>query len=112
MIKLRSIDKYIDKRFQRTFILRSINMDVEEGEFVTIMGPSGSGKTTLLNILGFLDDASEGEYHFLSEPVHNLSERRKSEYHKSHIGFVFQAYHLLDELRFTKILRCRCCTER
>jgi len=98
MIKLRNIDKYIDKRFQRTFILRSINMDVEEGEFITIMGPSGSGKTTLLNILGFLDDASEGEYHFLGDPVHNLSERRKSEYHKSHIGFVFQAYHLLDEL--------------
>ncbi|WP_409029348.1 ABC transporter ATP-binding protein [Gracilimonas sediminicola] len=98
MIQLRDIDKYIDKRFQRTFILKGINLDIEEGEFVTIMGPSGAGKSTLLNILGFLDDASEGEYTFLGETVHNLSEKKKSEYHKSHIGFVFQAYHLIDEL--------------
>jgi ABC-type lipoprotein export system ATPase subunit len=98
MIQLRNIDKYIDKRFQRTFILKGIDLNIDEGEFVTIMGPSGAGKSTLLNILGFLDDASEGEYKFLGEPVHNLSEKKKSEYHKSHIGFVFQAYHLLDEL--------------
>lgn len=98
MIQLRNIDKYIDKRFQRTFILKGVDLDIKEGEFVTIMGPSGAGKSTLLNILGFLDDASEGEYKFLGEPVHNLSEKKKSEYHKSHIGFVFQAYHLLDEL--------------
>lgn len=98
MIQLRNIDKYIDKRFQRTFILKGVDLDIKEGEFATIMGPSGAGKSTLLNILGFLDDASEGEYKFLGEPVHNLSEKKKSEYHKSHIGFVFQAYHLLDEL--------------
>jgi ABC-type lipoprotein export system ATPase subunit len=98
MITLRNIDKYIDKRFQRTFILRGIDLDIDEGEFVTIMGPSGAGKSTLLNIMGFLDDASEGEYLFLGEPVHNLSEKKKSDYHKSHIGFVFQAYHLIDEL--------------
>lgn len=98
MIKLRDIDKYIDKRFQRTFILKGIDLNIEEGEFVTIMGPSGAGKSTLLNILGFLDDASSGDYKFLGEPVHNLSEKKKSEYHKSHIGFVFQAYHLIDEL--------------
>ncbi|HET8865787.1 MAG TPA: ABC transporter ATP-binding protein [Gracilimonas sp.] len=98
MIQLRNIDKYIDKRFQRTFILKGIDLNIEEGEFVTIMGPSGAGKSTLMNILGFLDDPSEGEYKFLGEPVHNLSEKKKSEYHKSHIGFVFQAYHLLDEL--------------
>jgi ABC-type lipoprotein export system ATPase subunit len=98
MIQLKNIDKYIDKRFQRTFILKGIDLNIEEGEFVTIMGPSGAGKSTLLNILGFLDDASEGEYKFLGEPVHNISEKKKSEYHKSHIGFVFQAYHLLDEL--------------
>ncbi|HBX66352.1 MAG TPA: phosphonate ABC transporter ATP-binding protein, partial [Balneolaceae bacterium] len=61
MIQLRNIDKYIDKRFQRTFILKDINLDIVEGDFVTIMGPSGAGKSTLLNILGFLDDASEGE---------------------------------------------------
>jgi ABC-type lipoprotein export system ATPase subunit len=98
MIQLRNIDKYIDKRFQRTFILKGIDLDIKEGDFATIMGPSGAGKSTLLNILGFLDDASEGEYQFLGEPVHNLSERKKSDYHKSHIGFVFQAYHLIDEL--------------
>jgi ABC-type lipoprotein export system ATPase subunit len=98
MIKLRKIDKYIDKRFQRTFILKGIDLDIEEGEFVTVMGPSGAGKSTLLNILGFLDEPSEGEYHFLGEPVHDLSEKQKSNYHKSHIGFVFQAYHLIDEM--------------
>lgn len=98
MIQLRNIDKYIDKRFQRTFILKGIDLDIQEGEFVSIMGPSGAGKSTLLNILGFLDDASEGAYSFLGEPVQNLSEKKKSEYHKSHIGFVFQAYHLIDEL--------------
>ena len=98
MIKLRNIDKYIDKRFQRTFILKNIDLDIEEGEFVTVMGPSGAGKSTLLNILGFLDEPSKGEYHFLREPVHDLSEKQKSNYHKSHIGFVFQAYHLIDEM--------------
>ncbi|MCG2589338.1 ABC transporter ATP-binding protein [Rhodohalobacter sulfatireducens] len=98
MIKLKKIYKYIDKRFQRTFILKDIDLEVKEGDFITVMGPSGAGKSTLLNILGFLDDASEGEYFFLDEPVHNLTEKRKSDYHKSHIGFVFQAYHLIDEL--------------
>ena len=98
MIQLTNIDKYIDKRFQRTFILKGIDLTIEEGEFVTIMGPSGAGKSTLLNIIGFLDDASEGDYKFLGEPVLGLSEKKKSEYHKSHIGFVFQAYHLIDEL--------------
>lgn len=98
MIQLKDIDKYIDKRFQRTFILKRINLEVKEGDFVTIMGPSGAGKSTLLNIIGFLDDASEGEYSFLGSPAHNLSEKQKSDYHKSHIGFVFQAYHLIDEL--------------
>lgn len=98
MIQLNNIYKYIDKRFQRTFILKDVSFEVKEGEFITIMGPSGAGKSTLLNILGFLDDASEGEYLFLGDPVHNLNEKRKSDYHKSHIGFVFQAYHLIDEL--------------
>lgn len=98
MIKLRNIDKYIDKRLQRNFILKGIDLDIAEGDFVSIMGPSGAGKSTLLNIIGFLDDANEGEYYFFDEPVHSLNEKRKSEYHKSHIGFVFQAYHLIDEL--------------
>ncbi|MFV1883317.1 MAG: ABC transporter ATP-binding protein [Balneola sp.] len=98
MIKLTNIDKYLDKKFQRTYILKDVNLELEQGEFASIMGPSGAGKSTLLNILGFLDDSNSGEYHFFDEPVHNLSEKQKSQYHKSHIGFVFQAYHLIDEL--------------
>ncbi|MEP0006892.1 MAG: ABC transporter ATP-binding protein [Balneola sp.] len=98
MIKLRNIDRYIDKRLQRNFILKGIDLDISEGDFVSIMGPSGAGKSTLLNIIGFLDDANEGEYYFLDEPVHGLNEKQKSEYHRSYIGFVFQAYHLIDEL--------------
>ncbi len=98
MIKLRDIDRFLEKKFQRTFILKGVDLDINEGEFVSIMGPSGAGKSTLLNILGFLDDANSGEYYFLDEPVHNLNERQKANYHKSHIGFVFQAYHLIDEL--------------
>jgi len=98
MIKLRNIDKYIDKRLQRNFILKGIDLDISEGDFISIMGPSGAGKSTLLNIIGFLDDANDGEYFFLDDPVHNLNEKQKSEYHRSYIGFVFQAYHLIDEL--------------
>lgn len=98
MIKLRNIDKYIDKRLQRNFILKGIDLNIAEGDFISIMGPSGAGKSTLLNIIGFLDDANEGEYFFLGDPVHNLNEKQKSEYHRSYIGFVFQAYHLIDEL--------------
>ncbi len=98
MIHLKDIDKYIDKRFQRTFILKGIDLEIKEGEFITIMGPSGAGKSTLLNIIGFLDEASQGEYFFWDEPAHTLSEKKKTDYHKSYIGFVFQAYHLIDEL--------------
>ncbi len=98
MIKLSGIDKYIDSRFQRIFILKDINLEIKEGEFVTIMGPSGAGKSTLLNIIGMLDEPSEGEYLFLDQSVHKMNERRKTEMHKHFIGFVFQAYHLIDEL--------------
>ena len=98
MIKLTDIDKFVDSRFQRTFILKGINLDIEEGEFVTIMGPSGAGKSTLLNIIGMLDEPSQGEYFFLSEPVHKLREKKKSELHRHYLGFIFQAYHLIDEL--------------
>ena len=98
MIKFDDIDKYIDSRFQRTFILKGIDMEVEEGEFLTIMGPSGAGKSTMLNIIGMLDEPSQGQYYFFDEPVHRLSERKKTELHKHYIGFIFQAYHLIDEL--------------
>lgn len=98
MIKLQNIDKYIDSRFQRTFILKGVDLTVEQGEFLTIMGPSGAGKSSLMNIIGMLDEPSEGEYYFFDEPVHKMKERQKSDMHKNYIGFIFQAYHLIDEL--------------
>lgn len=98
MIKLQDIDKYVDSRFQRTFVLKGINLDVKQGEFLTIMGPSGAGKSTLMNIIGMLDEPSAGEYYFFDEPVHKMKEKQKSDMHKNYIGFIFQAYHLIDEL--------------
>jgi len=98
MIKLQDIDKYIDSKYQRTFILKGIDLEIEQGEFVTIMGPSGAGKSTLMNVIGMLDEPSSGEYYFFDEPIHKMKERKRSELHKHHIGFVFQAYHLIDEL--------------
>ncbi|MFM7428564.1 MAG: ABC transporter ATP-binding protein [Flammeovirgaceae bacterium] len=98
MLKLQKIDKYIDSRFQRTFILKGVDLEVQQGEFVTIMGPSGAGKSSLMNIIGMLDEPSAGEYYFFDEPVHKMREKQKSEMHKNYIGFIFQAYHLIDEL--------------
>ncbi|MEQ8303834.1 MAG: ABC transporter ATP-binding protein [Cyclobacteriaceae bacterium] len=98
MIELKNVDKYIDSRFQRTFIVKSIDLKVQQGEFLTIMGPSGAGKSTLMNIIGMLDEPSAGEYYFFDEPVHKMKERKKSDMHKNYIGFIFQAYHLIDEL--------------
>jgi len=98
MIKLHKIDKFYTNKFIKTYVLRNINLKVEEGEFISIMGPSGSGKSTLLHILGMLDTPSEGEYYFLEEPVHKMKEKKLSELHKNYIGFVFQQYHLIDEL--------------
>jgi len=98
MIQLRKIFKWVNTGSNRTFLLKDINLDIQEGEFVSIMGPSGSGKSTLLNIIGMLDEANEGEYNFLHEAVHKLREKEKSALYKQYIGFVFQAYHLIDEL--------------
>lgn len=98
MIKLVNLDKYYKNKFIKTYVLRNVNLEIAEGEFVSIMGPSGSGKSTLLHILGMLDSASDGEYYFYDQPVHKMSERNLSELHKTHIGFVFQSYHLIDEL--------------
>ena len=98
MIRLIDLDKYVDNKYQRIFILKGIDLEINAGEFVTVMGPSGAGKSTLLNIVGMLDEASAGEYLFMDQPVNKLKERRKSELHKHHIGFVFQAFHLIDEL--------------
>jgi putative ABC transport system ATP-binding protein len=98
MIKMKDITKYYSTGVIKTFALRDINLEVEEGEFLTIMGPSGAGKSTLLYILGMLDTPSEGEYYFLEKKVHSLNERQLSELHKNFIGFVFQSYHLIDDL--------------
>uniref|UniRef100_UPI00321797D2 ABC transporter ATP-binding protein n=1 Tax=uncultured Draconibacterium sp. TaxID=1573823 RepID=UPI00321797D2 len=98
MIQLKNIDKYYDAKFQRTFVLKGVNLDIEQGEFVSIMGPSGAGKSTLLNIIGFLDEPSQGEYFFLGDPANQLKEKQKVKYHRSHIGFIFQAFHLIEEM--------------
>ena len=98
MIKLRNVEKFFEQGASRTYVLRQITLDVREGEFVSIMGPSGSGKTTLLSILGFLDSAWGGEYHFMGQPVHKLNHKQRAELHKRHVGFVFQSYHLIDGL--------------
>ena len=98
MITLKEIDRYYDSKFQRNFVLKGVDLEVEKGEFVSIMGPSGAGKSTLLNIIGLLDEPSEGEYFLFDEPVHELKEKRKTQYHRELIGFIFQAYHLIEEL--------------
>jgi putative ABC transport system ATP-binding protein len=98
MIKLIDITKYYSSGFVKTFVLRDINLDIKEGEFVTIMGPSGAGKSTLLYILGMLDNPSSGEYCFFDKKVHKLQEKQLTELHKNYIGFVFQSYHLIDDL--------------
>jgi ABC-type lipoprotein export system ATPase subunit len=98
MISLKHIYKYYDSKFQRTFVLKDIDLEIAEGEFVTIMGPSGAGKSTLLNIIGMLDEPSEGEYWFLDQPAHKLNEKKKVEFHRNFVGFIFQAFHLIDEM--------------
>jgi len=98
MLELKHIYKWISTGNNRTFILKDINLSIKEGEFISIMGPSGSGKSTLLNVIGMLDEFNEGEYNFLHESVHKLKERQRSGLYKQYIGFVFQAYHLIDEL--------------
>ncbi len=98
MIKLRNIYKYYDSKFQRTFVLKDIDLEISEGEFVTVMGPSGAGKSTMLNIIGMLDEPSEGEYLFLDQPVQKINEKKRVEFHRNYVGFIFQAFHLIDEM--------------
>jgi len=98
MIELKGIYKWFNTGNNRTFILKDVDLSIKEGEFVSIMGPSGSGKSTLLNVVGMLDDFNEGQYNFIHESVHKLKEKQRSALYKQYIGFVFQAYHLIDEL--------------
>jgi putative ABC transport system ATP-binding protein len=98
LIRLNNLEKSFDTPAGRTFVLRRIHLEVGEGDFVTIMGPSGAGKSTLLAILGMLDGSWSGEYEFLSHQVHSLARKARAELNKKYIGFVFQSYHLLDDL--------------
>ncbi len=98
MIHLNNIDKFYDSKFQRTFVLKGINLEVTDGEFVSIMGPSGSGKSTLLNIIGLLDAPSAGQYFLYDKSVLDLKEKVKVDYHRNFMGFIFQAYHLIEDM--------------
>ena len=98
MIELKNIDKFIESRFQRIFLLKGINLTIREGEFVTLMGPSGAGKSTLLNILGLLDEDYAGDFFFGEKNIRQMKEKERSSLHKSEFGYIFQAYHLIDEL--------------
>lgn len=98
MIRLKNLEKYYESGYGRTYVLRQISVEIEEGSFVTVMGPSGAGKSTLLHILGMMDSAWEGEYTFLDEEIHNLKQKQRNAIHKRYIGFVFQSYHLLDQM--------------
>ncbi|MBS2097243.1 ABC transporter ATP-binding protein [Carboxylicivirga linearis] len=98
MIQLNDIFKYYDNKFQRSYVLKDFCLNINEGEFVSIMGPSGAGKSTLLNIIGMLDVADDGEYFFMDQPAHKLSDKKKVEFHRNYVGFIFQAFHLIDEM--------------
>jgi ABC-type lipoprotein export system ATPase subunit len=98
MIKLRNVEKSYKSGAGETYVLRRVTTDIEKGDFVTIMGPSGAGKSTLLAILGMLDGDWRGEYYLVGEPVHAIKPRARIELNKRYIGFVFQQYHLLDDL--------------
>ena len=98
MIHLRNLEKYYEGAYGRSYVLRRINLDIREGEFVTIMGPSGAGKSTLLSIIGMLDGAWAGEFEFFGNQVHRMKPKERVELNKKYIGFVFQSYHLIDNL--------------
>ena len=98
LIRLRNLDKSYDQGGGKVFVLRRVTLDIAEGEFVSIMGPSGAGKSTVLHVLGMHDAAFSGEFEFLGHKVHALGRKERQELQKKHIGFVFQSYHLLDDL--------------
>lgn len=98
MISLQHLSKWYSVGGKPAFVLKDINLNVAEGEFLSIMGPSGSGKSTLLNIIGMLDLPNEGRYEFAGQSVYDLKEKQRSDLYKRNIGFIFQAYHLIDEL--------------
>jgi putative ABC transport system ATP-binding protein len=98
MISLRNLEKFYQQGPDRFYVLRRINVEIKEGEFIAVMGPSGAGKSTLLHVLGMHDTSWVGEYHLLGHPIHKLDRKQRMELYKKHFGFVFQSYHLLDDL--------------
>jgi ABC-type lipoprotein export system ATPase subunit len=98
MLSLQHVSKYYQVGGNKNFVLNDINLEIDEGEFISIMGPSGSGKSTLLNVIGMLDEPTDGYHYFVGNAVHQLKEKQRSALYKQYIGFVFQAYHLIDEL--------------
>ena len=98
MIQLRDIERTYKTGAGVSYVLRRINLDIREGEFITVMGPSGSGKSTLMSIIGMLDDSWAGEYFLLEHAVHKLDRKARADLNRKYIGFVFQSYHLLDNL--------------
>jgi len=98
MLKLNHIYKWVKSGGKRIFLLNDLSLTINEGEFISIMGPSGSGKSTLLNVIAMLDEFNEGEYFFEDEAIHDLKSKKRSEIFNQNIGFIFQAYHLLDDL--------------
>jgi putative ABC transport system ATP-binding protein len=98
MIQLKNLERVYKNGIVSTYVLRNINLDVKEGDFITVMGPSGAGKSTLLGILGMLDGNWTGEYRFFDQEVNKLGKKERGELNKQYIGFVFQSYHLLDNL--------------
>jgi len=98
MIQLKSVERSYKTGAGRTWVLRRVNLDIQDGEFITVMGPSGAGKSSLLNVLALLDDQWEGEYWFRDQAVHDMKRKQRSELAKKNVGVVFQSYHLLDDL--------------
>jgi len=98
MIRLRNVEKFFQHGPTKTFVLRRIDLDIQEGDFVSIMGPSGAGKSTLLHLIGMHDSSWTGEYYLLDHPIHAMKKKDRDEVYKKYFGFVFQSYHLLDSL--------------
>lgn len=98
MLQITHLSKWITQGGRPNFILKDINLQIKAGEFVSVMGPSGSGKSTLLHIIGMIDTPNEGTYLFNGENVFAMKDKQRSALYKTEIGFVFQAYHLIDEL--------------
>ena len=98
LIRLNNVEKSVPQGENRLYLLRQVSLDIPESDFVTFVGPSGAGKSTLLSILGLLDSDWQGEYELAGKAVHSLSHRKRQDLAREHIGFIFQHYHLLDDM--------------